>query len=138
MIFKERFFSDPHFMNKMFEKRNFHEENVQKNCDFQGKISQKCWISRNIFLCKYFLFLQRMLAWSPVFYVTPFLFEYSSPEINSTLQSMIDYKSGNKKYWRPYIFLKRFDFDYVQCNMFNFDTHFYIISYKICCFLLRL
>ena len=54
--FKGRFFSDTHFMNEMFEKGNFREENVKKIV-----ISPKWRISRNTFLCKEFS-LQKFLC----------------------------------------------------------------------------
>ena len=41
VIFKEIIFSETHVINEMFGKSNFHERKCPKNCDFQGKISQK-------------------------------------------------------------------------------------------------
>ena len=64
---------------KCLEKVIFMRE-CPKNYDFQGKISQKWQISRNIFLCilffaknylcKNFLCLQRIFAWCPVYLIS--------------------------------------------------------------------
>ena len=37
VIFKERFFSDTHFIKEMLKKNNFHDENVQKIGIFKAK-----------------------------------------------------------------------------------------------------
>ena len=58
VIFKEIFFSGTHFRNEMFEKSNFHEENVQKIVIFKAKFPQNgefqgifSLLSLPIFLC---------------------------------------------------------------------------------------
>ena len=74
VIIKRRFFSDTDLMNEMFEKSNFHEENVQKimiikakfpkNDKFQG-IFFFAFFAKN-FLCQDFLCLQRIFVCHPL------------------------------------------------------------------------
>ena len=61
VIIKRRFFSDTDLMNEMFEKSNFHEENVQKIMIFKAKFPKNgkfqgiiFFVSLHHFLCKEF------------------------------------------------------------------------------------
>ena len=66
VIFKEKCFSDTHFINEMFEKSNFHEDYVQKivMVNFKEYFSL---LSLHPFLCKEFS-LPRFFVCYPVYF----------------------------------------------------------------------
>ena len=69
VIFNERFFSDTHFMNEMFEKRNFHQENVQKIVIFKAKFPKNVEFQEIFFFAFLASFSLQRIFFANIFFV---------------------------------------------------------------------
>ena len=69
VIIKRRFFSDTDLMNEMFEKSNFHEENVQKIMIFKAKFPKNGKFQGIFFFAFFASFSLQRIFFAKIFFV---------------------------------------------------------------------